>query len=393
MNLFARGVKVVFGKELIDGIRDRRAITSAMFGVFIGPLMIVAMFNLIIDQQRDSDQIEVPVAGAERAAPLIDWMKQQYGVKIVDAPADPQQAVRDGKVHLVLVIREDFAKRFSEARSAEVEMIVDSSRRQATPTVRRVRRMLDVYERQISSLRLIARGVSPEIANTLSVEEIEVSSEQKRAALIIGFLPVFIILAAFAGGMQIATDTTAGERERGSLESLLVNPAPRESIVVGKWLVAVVFSAVALALTVVMCVLAMQKIPLEELGVRIVVGQKEILGMLLAGLPMCLFAPGLQMLIATFARSFKEAQSYLNLLNLAPMVPAVLMVVSSVDDKLWMGPIPLLGQYVLVSQILGGQWPGALMLIASAATALLLGLLCVWFTTRLFHRDKIIFGR
>jgi sodium transport system permease protein len=253
--------------------------------------------------------------------------------------------------------------------------------------------MLDVYERQISSLRLIARGVSPEIANTLSVEEIEVSSEQKRAALIIGFLPVFIILAAFAGGMQIATDTTAGERERGSLESLLVNPAPRESIVLGKWLVAVVFSAVALALTVVLCVLAMQKIPLEELGVRIVVGQKEILGMLLAGLPMCLFAPGLQMLIATFARSFKEAQSYLNLLNLAPMVPAVLMVVSSVDDKLWMGPIPLLGQYVLVSQILGGQWPGALMLIASAATAQQLGLLCVWFTTRLFHRDKIIFGR
>jgi hypothetical protein len=123
MNLFARGVKVVFGKELIDGLRDRRAITSAMFGVFIGPLMIVAMFNLIIDQQRDSDQIEVPVAGAERAAPLIDWMKQQYGVKIVDAPADPQQAVRDGKVHLVLVIREDFAKRFSEAPTRLVRRV------------------------------------------------------------------------------------------------------------------------------------------------------------------------------------------------------------------------------------------------------------------------------
>jgi sodium transport system permease protein len=320
-------------------------------------------------------------------------MKQQYGVEIVDAPADPQQAVRDGKVHLVLVIDEDFAKRFSEAREAAVELIVDGSRRQAAPTVRRVRRMLEVYGRQIGSLRLIARGVSPGIANPLSVEEIEVSSEQKRAAVIIGFLPVFVILASFAGGMQIATDTTAGERERGSLESLLVNPAPRESFVAGKWLVAVVFSAVALVLTVLMCVLAMQRIPLEELGVRIVVGRKEIVGMLLAGLPMCFFAPGLQMLIATFARSFKEAQSYLNLLNLAPMIPAVLMVVTSVDDKVWMAPIPLLGQYVLVSQILGGQWPGALVLIGSAATALLLGLVCVWFTTRLFHRDKIIFGR
>ena len=99
-----------------------------------------------------------------------------------------------------------------------------------------MRGLLQRYNGEIGSLRLIARGISPAVATPLQIEDVEVSSAQQRAAQILGFIPLFVMIAAFTGAMPIATDSTAGERERGSLEALLVNPAPRGAIAAGKWL-------------------------------------------------------------------------------------------------------------------------------------------------------------
>ena len=168
------------------------------------------------------------------------------------------------------------------------------------------------------------------------MQDVEVSSAQQRAATILNFLPMFIIMAAFAGGMQIATDSTAGERERGSLEALLANPAPRGAIAAGKWLAATAMSFASVCLTMGLCVAMMKYIPLQELGMRFRLGPPEVLGMFAAAWPLCPLAAALQMSVSTFARSFKEAQSYMGFLMIIPVFPTVINTMNPITSKMWM---------------------------------------------------------
>ena len=385
-------LQVVFRKEMLDGLRDRRSLMSVCISALIGPLLVGFMFNRMAERQREAQDIRIPVVGAERAPALIDWLEQQDGVEIVDGPQDAEEAVRERDEDVVVIIDDEFRKDFSEARPAQVKLVADGSRQTAQPKVRRVRRLIERYSQQIAVLRLIVRGVSPAIATPIRVEDIEVSSSQQRAARLLNFIPLFVVLAAFAGGMQIATDTTAGERERGSLESLLINPVPRESIVIGKWMAAVVFSACSVALTFFLCLGVLQRIPLNEFGIRFAIGPLEILGVLGATLPLALLATGLQIFIATFARSFKEAQSYLGMLIVLPMLPGMLSMLYPLGNQPWMIPIPILGQHVLLADVLGGKTPELVWFGVAGLSALVAGLVCVYLTTRLFHKEKIIFG-
>ncbi|MBM3734748.1 MAG: ABC transporter permease [Acidobacteria bacterium] len=386
-------VWVVCRKELKDAFRDRRALVSLVVGAVIGPLLVGFMFNRIANRQRQVEDIKLPVVGAEYAPALMEWIKQQGGIEIVDGPADPEAAVRDNKQDVVLVVPKSFAEDFSKSKPIDLQLVSDGSRQTAFPKVRRVRSLLTRYGAEIGSMRLLLRGVSPSVATAVRVEDIEVSSAQQRAAMLLSFLPLFIVLAAFTGGMQIATDSTAGERERGSLEPLLLNPAPREHIVTGKWLAAVCSSALGVASTAILCFMMLRFIPLQEFGVRFRLTPVEGIGVLLGILPMCLLATALQMYLSTFAKSFKEAQGYMGMLIMIPMLPGIISSVSPLGRQPWLFPIPIVGQHVLLGEVLGGRAPAPAMFVLSALSALAVAGILLWLTTGLFRREKIIFGR
>ena len=225
-----RQIVIVVRKEIKDSLRDRRALWSIVFSVSIGPVIIGFMMNRVADRQREAEQVRVPVVGMQHAPALVEWLRQQSGVEVVEGPENPEEAVRNQEEELTIIIPKNFAEKFNQSRPALLQIVADSSRNDARPTVERVRRLLQQYGAEIGSLRLIARGVSPAAARPIDLEDIEVSTAQQRAAQILTFIPMFIIMAGFVGGMQIATDSTAGERERGSLEPLLVNPAPAPGV-------------------------------------------------------------------------------------------------------------------------------------------------------------------
>jgi sodium transport system permease protein len=206
-------------------------------------------------------------------------------------------------------------------------------------------------------------------------------------------IPMFIVLAAFAGGMQIATDSTAGERERGSLEPLLVNPIPRLELVAGKWLAAVASSASAITGTLAITTTVLLTLPLEDLGFRFRFEIPDALLLLASILPMALIAPSVQMYLASFARSFKEAQSYMGYLIFLPMIPGIVSTFYPIGERPWLAPVPILGQYALSIDIIGGKPPSSMYLIAAAVSAVIVALIFVALTTRLFSKEKIIFGR
>jgi sodium transport system permease protein len=387
-----RQMFVVLRKELKDGSRDRRALVTLVFSALFTPALLGFMMNRIADRQRELEAVSVPVVGIEHAPALVAWLKQQAGIEIVPGPANAEAAVRGGE-DVVVVILPEFAKKFRAASPAEIRIVSDSSRTTSRPKVQRVRGLFQRYNAEIGSLRLIARGVAPSIAAPLQLQDVEVSSAQQRAAQILSFIPLFVVLAAFMGGMQIAMDSTAGERERGSLEPLLVNPAPRSVFVTGKWLAASAGSIFNVVLTTALSLAMLEYIPLQELGIRFRLGSEQIGGLLAAALPICFLAPAIQAYASSFARSFKEAQSYMGILIMVPMVPGMLSTLYPLGDKPWLHPVPIIGQQVLLTAVMGGRPVGVLSFVVAAASTLALAIVLVRMTTMLFRNERIIFSK
>lgn len=392
MNHF-RLLMIVFGKELRDGLRDRRSVTSLLIGAMIAPMLFGIMFTVTAGRRRNAEEIKLPVAGAEHAPAFADWLKQQTGIEIVAAPADPEQAVRDRTEDVILIIEKDFSKNLARAMPAPVKLLSDSTRDSARPKVTRVRNLINTYSSQLAQLRLISRGVAPSIAMPLRLEEVEVSSAQQRLATLLNILPLLLVMAAFTGAMQIAIDTTAGERERGSLEPLLLSPAPRLVLAAGKWLAASTFGCGAVLFSMILTVNVMRRVPWHDMGIRFRVSDGELMSLLALVMPLTLFLSAVVMLASTFSRSFKEAQSYIGILILLPMLPGFLAMVYPMSNRPWLAPIPIVGQYALATDVLGGKPPGVGFYVLAGVSALILAMLVVKITSRLLTREAIIFGR
>jgi sodium transport system permease protein len=384
---------VVWTKELLDGKRDRRAIFSLLFGVVLTPAIFGGMFTVMAGREKNAQEIRLPVAGAGNAPAFVDWLKQQSGVEIVPAPADPEQAVRDRIEDVILVIDQDFSKDIARAVPAPVKLISDSTRDTARPKVTRVRSLINLYSSQMAALRLIARGVAPSLALPIRVQELEVSSAQQRLATLLGILPLTLVLAALTGGMQIAIDTTAGERERGSLEPLLLSPVPRVVLAAGKWLAAATFGCGSVLFSMLMTVNVLRRVPWQDMGIRFRVTDAELMSLLALLLPLVFFLSAVVMFASTFARSFKEAQGYIGVLILLPMVPGLISTLYPLSNRPWLAPIPIVGQYALAADVLGGKPPAAAFYVLAGVTTLACALALLSLIARLLKREAIIFGR
>jgi sodium transport system permease protein len=384
--------RVVFRKEMIDALRDRRSLMSALAFPLLGPVLIAVMFDTIARTERRDETIDLPVAGADRAPSLVAYLKEN-GIAVEAPPVDPEEAVRRGEADLVLVIPEEYPEAFRRAEPAEVRLIVDGSRRTTSSAVERMTDLLRGYGAQIATLRLLAHGVSPAISRPLDVERVDVASRKKRAArLALSMVPMFLILASFISAVNVAIDTTAGERERRSLEPLLVNPVPHLALVWGKWWTTALFGLIGVVLTALFSIVALRFASLEDLGIQINLGRVEIAALLAGAAPMAFLAAGLQMFVATFARSYKEAQTYVAVLPFAAMMPAILLQFQPFDTAAWMMAVPSMAQEQLLIDVLGGEVNWAYIGLAAAAS-LLYGLLIVWITARLLGRERIVFGR
>ena len=386
-------VWVVARKEIKDAFRDKRSIYSMLIGTLVAPLLFGYMFNRMAEKRRGAEDFKVPVVGAEYAPLLIDWLGQQPGIEIVPGPTDPEVAVRDRTLEVVLIIPKNHGAKFRESSPAPVKVVSDSTSTDSMPKVNRLKTLLRQFGAQVGGLRLIERGVSPSIASALVIEDVEVSNARQRAAMILGIVPLLVIMSAFTASISVSTDSTAGERERGSLEPLLVNPVPRMELVAGKWLAGVLAASAGLIFTLVLFSFLMMRLPLHQFGFRFRFGWGDTL-VLFAGMwPVALLMPAMQMYVATFARSFKEAQGYIGPMILLCTAPGIVNTMYPLDGKPWLSPIPLVGQYALALEVVRGNLPPLWsFLIAELTVVLVSGCLLV-LTKRLFERERIIFGR
>lgn len=387
-----RATWIVMRKELLDAFRDRRMVVVAFLVMPLAvPLLLAGISALGTKRQTEQLErtLELPVAGIDRAPNLLVWLGAN-NVRVVPAPDDPDEAVRGQDHEVILRIDETYAADWRAGRPARVELIYDSSRPlQSGASVARMRGLLEAYGAQVGTLRLIARGIHPAVAQPVQVASRDVATPESRFDLAQQMLPYLLLLLGFIGGMQLAIDATAGERERHSLEPLLTTPVSREAIISGKILATAAFTLLSLVVTLLMYRLAFAIIPTGRLDLSLDVPLDAMGWLLLVVLPIVVLGATLLTALAAFARSHREAHGYLPMLIFLPMIPTLMLMVAPVKTRLWMMAVPFLGQNQLILRILRGEAITPLEWLLNLGAALLLAA-AVWLVAaRLYHREQL----
>lgn len=385
MSRYLSTLLTVVRKELRDFARDRR---TFLLTLLVSPLLYPLIFLGIgaLTDLRKETQLEAPLAlpvvGMARAPNLVAYLGAQGIDARAATEAEVQARIRAQQVDVALVIDADYAQDWRNGRPAKVEIVTDSTRRNADVPAARVRAALDDYARTVGALRLLARGIDPSVAAPLNPGTRDLATpEAKRGAFLTILLPLILTISAFIGGAHLAMDTTAGERERQSLEPLLATPVARGALVGGKMLAAAVIGVVSLLLILLSFKASAGLV--RGAAMSMDVSFSAMGKLLVVLLPLVLIGTALLTTLAAAAKSMKEAQSHIIWLMMLPMLPAyALMAYPIKDTQLWQYAVPFLSQNQLIQKITRGdiaqpeQW--AVYLTSSLALAALLWGAAVW---------------
>jgi sodium transport system permease protein len=382
-----RSAFVVYAKELVDALRDRRTLIVVLVSsVLLGPLVLIAISGFVAGLEARADRREVVVAGIERAPTLRNFLLRQT-VVIKPAPADYEAQLRASKLHdPVVVVPADFEAALQRGDAPIVEVVSDSTNKQAESGSGRVQRLLAGFGRERAILNLAVRGLSPDLLEPMRVEERDLASSQTRATQITGMLPFFVILAVLYGALNAALDTTAGERERGSLEPLLMNPAQRHALVLGKWGAVASLGMLIAVLGCFSFLPAQWLLRSDTLQALFQYGVHEALMFLAVLLPFAAAISAALMAVAIRCRSFKEAQASSAVVVLAVSTLPIVTLLNQNGEAPWQLWVPALAQHLLMTRVLRGESLGAEQVLIPLLVCAVITLAGVAFVSRALAR-------
>ena len=350
----------VYRKEIIDALRDRRTLLVVLLSsVLMGPLVLIALSGLIASLEAKAERRELLIDPITAAPTLVNFLQRQtYTVQA--APADFEAQLRSSKLdNPVLKVPADFEAQLRRGEVPRLEVVSDSGNRQAQAGSATLTRLLTAFNQERASLGLAMLGVAPELQTVVEVQQRDLASTQTRATQITGMLPFFVIMAVLYGALNAALDTTAGERERGSLEPLLMNPAPRLSLVMGKW---GAVASVGFLIAVLSCfsfLPAQMLLRSDSLQALFQFGLKEVLLFLVVLLPFAAALSAMLMAVAIRCKSFKEAQANSTVVVLGVSLLPLVTVFNQSGESPWHLWVPALAQHTLMTRVLKGEGFGA----------------------------------
>jgi len=385
----------VFCKEVVENLRDRRTMFSAfLFVPLMGPLLFAGMTAFMVDRVvgEADERLRLPVIGMEHAHNLLQFTKEN-GADVIAFAGDIQQArlaVRDGRENFVLVLPSSLGDKLIAGKAVPIDIIWDSSNNKTQRHASRARALLNAYASQVGALRLATRGIDSRVMEVFDVRSIDIATPSGRALVLLGTLTYFLLFSLLMGGLYLAIDVTAGERERGSLESLLCLPVGRASLVLGKLGATVLFMLMALSITLTALVISMQFLPLEKLGMSSNFG--PLVGLKIAGimLPMSIFGAALLFVVGSFTRTYREAQTWLGAMLAIPTLPILFASVANVRASTLLMTVPSLSQHLIATSLLRGDVVDPIHVLVSITSTLLAGCILIWVATRLYQREKLL---
>jgi sodium transport system permease protein len=373
----------IFIKELRETLREKRTVGLLLLVTLMYPVMFGVLMQQVIERSTRAERegVELAVIGASRAPTLMAQLKQKNITVIDTAPMDEaaiETLLQKGKVAGVLRLSDKFTDNYTAMRPARVELWYDSAAEKG-PQRREVEDVLDAYGANVASARLLAHGVSPAALAPIQVQRYDTGTNASRSAGFIGSMLSMLFFPAFFCGMSAAVDSTAGERERRSMEVLMAQPARAWEIVTGKWLMAGALAVFGLTLELILMHGVLSWMPLEELGMAWSLNWFEVALICIVSLPLSLLAAALQIALAMNAKSFKEAQSILTIVLLLPMLPGVVVSMMELKTAMWMYAVPMLSNQTLLREVSKGVDVGMLPYVLTFVSAALPALAVVAF--------------
>ncbi len=346
----------VLAKEIVDALRDRRTLmTVLMSSVLMGPLVLVLLSGLVASLEERAERRVVLAVGMEHAPSLRNYIERQT-FRIEAAPADHEAKLRDSSLgDPVLVVEAGFEARLARGEAPTVRIVSSSGNRQAEVGTGRLERLLQGFNRERGALTLALRSVPAEVLQAVEVEERDLANTRSRAAQFTGMLPFFVIMAVLYGALNAALDTTAGERERGSLEPLLANPVPPMALVLGKWGAVAAVSLLIALLSVLSFLPAQWLIRSETLRALFIFGPREAVAFLAVLVPLAAALSAVMMAVAIRCKSFKEAQASNTVVILAVSLLPLVALFNQGGEKPWFVWLPALAQHTLMNRVLRGD--------------------------------------
>jgi sodium transport system permease protein len=290
----------------------------------------------------------------------------------------------------VLAVGEDFAAYLERGTPAPLMLYADGSDAAAIGEVARVRALLARYGQLLAHLRIAVRGIDPLVLSPLAVQDIDVSTPATRSVLALGTLSYLMLLTMLMGGVYLAIDTTAGERERGSLEPLLTVPVRRELLIFGKILATCAYMVLSLALTVTSFAIVLRFAGLERLGMSVNFGPGVALALIASCLPLVPLGAAFMSIVAARTRTYREAQTWVGVLLLVPTLPLVFASVTGMKPTLGLMAVPSLGQHFLILALLRDEALPHGYAAMSVLATLACGALLLALAGRLYRREALL---
>jgi sodium transport system permease protein len=383
--------KIVFLKEIKDAIRDKRAIMAVLSYALLVPAFLGFVGWLVtLDQPVESVKTRVAIANMQAAPGLVAYVEKN-GIEVIESNySEADRAQIPEGAEALLIIPEMFQENLAKAKVSKLTLYVDATTRERAERGEEFERVLTQYSQYVGLNRLLARGIPPNILSPYQVNKADVSESKFYEKLLVSGLAMMLILAPIVGGMSVSLDTLAGERERQSLQTLLTQPVSANALIFGKWAVVSLFSFITvtlmtLALSVMYVVFVADKLPFK-LGI-------DLVGLLIAFFQLgifSMFVASLLMTVSIHAKSFKEGQTYMQLLNMAPVLLAYIKIYadSSLPDAARFAPF--IADIESLSTILVDGRVQPSYFLTSLGVAVLGTILCILFTSKRLSSEKLL---
>jgi len=395
MRVALRPIWIVLCKELRESLRERRTLFSALL---LGPVFVPALFAMMLNlmirhgSSEADAPLEVAVSHGERAPNLVSQLAQ-YGISVLRVDYDDRAAraaVQSRRHRLVLLIPDVYARQFEAGAPAPLLLYADSSDGTDEQARARLRSVLTQYSSGLARLRLLARGIDPLVLSAVALQDVDVATPASRSVLALGMLSYLLLLTMFTGGLYLAIDATAGERERGSLEPLLTVPVPRAQLIYGKILAACAFMLLSLTLTVTAIAVVLSHVGLERFGMSANFGPATALAAIACCAPLAPLGAALMTIVAASTRTYREAQTYVGLMLFVPTLPLVFAGAVGLKPSTALMAVPFLSQHFLITSLLRAERIPAAQLVISVGTALALGAILIAIAGRLYRREALL---
>jgi len=390
-------IRLIFCKEISGAVRDRRTLISMIIiPLIFYPLLFLGIgyFTMMGQQKSESAASVVAVKGGEYAPGLIEILKRDEKIQMVSLTEDLSEGLKSGEIYLLMEIPENLNVNENEQNIQPIIIQYDSTAQHSQTARRRITDLLEEFKQQIIQTRLEGLGLSIDYIQPVNTQWLDISTDERKTGSILGMLlPYIIVILIFIGAMHSAIDITAGEKERGTMATLLVSQLSRMEIVIGKYFTVITISATSMLLGLLGLSIAFLT-PAYILGelslIKIHFSFYTFILFFLILAPLVGLASAVLLLIGIFARNNKEASTYVTPIYMIAIFLGMISLSQGMELAEPMFFIPILNNSFTFRELLMGiiDWGHILPTLLSNVTIAIIALLIAAY---LFTRENVLF--